>query len=48
MARIFQTEDNTDEYLAIVNGEHVKFSAKGQYTIETAWQLVDKVFDSSL
>jgi hypothetical protein len=43
--KIFQTEDNTDEYLAIVNGEHVEFSAKGQYTVETAWQLVDLEFD---
>ena len=41
-------ENNSDEYWAIVNGEDVKFSVKGQYTIETAWQLIDKEFESSL
>jgi hypothetical protein len=46
--KIFQTEDNNDEYLAIVNGEYVEFSVKGQYTVETAWQLVDIEFESSL
>ncbi len=46
--KIFQTEDNSDEYLAIVNGESVEFSVKGQYTIETAWQLIEKEFDSPL
>ncbi len=46
--KIFQTEDNNDEYLAIVNGEYVEFSVKGQFTVETAWQLVDIEFESSL
>jgi hypothetical protein len=46
--KIFQTEDNNDEYLAIVNGEYVEFSVIGQYTVETAWQLVDLEFESSL
>ena len=46
--KIFQTEDNNDEYLAIVNGEYVEFSVKGQYTVETAWQLLDIEFESSL
>ena len=46
--KIFLTESNSDEYLAIVNGEYVEFSVKGQYTIETAWQLIEKEFESSL
>ena len=46
--KIFLTESNSDEYLAIINGEPVEFSVKGQYTIETAWQLVEKEFESSL
>jgi len=46
--KLFLTESNSDEYLAIVNGEFVEFSVKGQYTIETAWQLIEKEFESSL
>ena len=46
--KISLTESNSDEYLAIVNGESVEFSVKGQYTIETAWQLIEKEFESSL
>ena len=46
--KLFLTESNSDEYLAIVNGEFVEFSVKGQYTIETAWQLLEKEFESSL
>ena len=46
--KIFLTENNSDEYLAIINGESVEFSVKGQYTIETAWQLIEKDFESSL
>ena len=46
--KISLTESNSDEYLAIVNDESVEFSVKGQYTIETAWQLIEKEFESSL
>jgi len=46
--QISLTESNNDEYLAIINGEPVEFSVKGQYTIETAWQLIEKEFESSL
>ena len=46
--KISLTESNSDEYLAIVNGEFVEFGVKGQYTIETAWQLIEKEFESSL
>ena len=46
--KISLTESNSDVYFAIVNGEDVEFSVKGQYTVETAWQLVDLEFESSL
>ena len=46
--KIFLTENNSDEYLAIINGESVEFSVKVQYTIETAWQLIDKNFERYL
>ena len=46
--KILLTESNSDVYFAIVNGEDVEFSVKGQYTVETAWQLVDLEFESSL
>ena len=46
--KISLTESNSDEYLAIINDGPVEFSVKGQYTIETAWQLIEKEFESSL
>ncbi len=46
--KLYLTEENRDVYLAIINGEHVKHSIKGQFTVETAWQLVEKSFESSL
>ncbi len=46
--KITLSESNSDEYFAIVNGEHIEFSTTGQYTIETAWQLIEKKFESSL
>jgi hypothetical protein len=45
---IFLTESNSDEYLAIVNGEDVEFSVKGVYTIETSWQLHDHEFEGKI
>ena len=46
--KLYLTEENRDVYLAIINGDHVKHSIKGQFTVETAWQLVEKSFESSL
>ena len=46
--KISLTESNSDEYLAIVNGEFVEFSVKGQYTIETPWQLLEHELHSTL
>ncbi|MCH8832788.1 MAG: hypothetical protein IIA81_00670 [Thaumarchaeota archaeon] len=46
--QLFRSEVNSDIYQTIVNGENVKFSAKGMITVETAWSLVEKEFQSSL
>jgi hypothetical protein len=42
-----QTEDNSDEYNTIVNGQPIQFSAKGKIIVESAWSLVEKEFDTS-
>lgn len=46
---IFQllSSASPDAYSAIVNGEPVKFSAKGKMVIESAWSLVEKDFEIS-
>ena len=42
------TDDTKDVYEAIANGESVGYRANGQYTIESAWQVIDIKFDSSI
>jgi len=42
------TDDRKDVYEAIVAGESLDYRVTGQYTIETAWQVIDMQFDSSL
>ena len=42
--KIDLTEENENEYMKIVNGERVVYSADGLYTIETAWQVIDVEF----
>ena len=42
------TDDNKDVYEAIAAGESVDYRVTGQYTIETAWQVIDMQFDSSI
>jgi len=41
------TDDIKDVYEAIAAGESLDYRVTGQYTIETAWQVVDIQFDSS-
>ena len=43
-----QTDDVKNIYEAIAAGESLDYSATGQYTIETAWQVIDIQFDSSI
>ncbi len=42
------TDDIKDVYEAIANGESVDYRVIGQYTVETAWQVIDVEFDSSI
>jgi len=42
------TDDIKDIYEDISNGENLHYSVNGQYTIETAWQVIDIDFDSSI
>ena len=46
--QLFRSEVNSDIYQTIVNEENVEFSAKGIITVETAWSIVEKEFQSSL
>ena len=42
------TDDIKDVYEAIAAGESLDYRVIGQYTIETAWQVIDIQFDSSI
>ena len=42
------TDGIKDIYEAIAAGESLDYRVTGQYTIETAWQVIDVEFDSSL
>ena len=51
LKNIFQlilTESNAPEYRSIIEGESVQYSVEGIVTVETAWSLVEKEFESSL
>ena len=51
LKNIFQlilTETNAPEYRSIVEGESLQYTAKGIVTVETAWSLVEKDFESSI
>ena len=43
-----QTDDVKNIYEAIAAGESLDYRVIGQYTIETAWQVIDVEFDSSI
>ena len=43
-----QTDDVKNIYEAIAAGESLNYRVIGQYTIETAWQVIDIQFDSSI
>ena len=42
------TDEIKDIYDAIAAGESLDYRVTGQYTIETAWQVIDTEFDSSI
>lgn len=37
----------TDEYNSIINGQQLQYSAKGKMVVESAWSLVEKQFETS-
>ena len=43
-----QTDDVKNIYEAIAAGESLDYRVIGQYTIETAWQVIDVQFESSI
>ena len=43
-----QSDDIKDVYEAIAAGESLDYRVIGQYTIETAWQVIDVQFESSI
>jgi hypothetical protein len=51
LKNIFQlilTESNASEYQSIIKGESLQYTVKGIVTVETAWSLVEKEFESSI
>jgi len=42
------TDDKKDVYEAIAAGDSIDYRVTGQYTIETAWQVIDILIDSSI
>lgn len=42
------TDQVADVYSAIINGEHVSYKITGQVSVESAWSIVEKQFESTL
>ena len=42
------TDDIEDVYNALAAGENLDYRGVGQYTVETAWQVIDMQFESSI
>lgn len=42
------TDQIADTYSSIVNGEHVAYKTTGQVSVESAWSIVEKQFESTL
>lgn len=41
------SDNIADEYNSIIDGQELKYTAKGKIVVESAWSLVEKQFDSS-
>ncbi|MBM2851487.1 MAG: hypothetical protein HW420_34 [Candidatus Nitrosotenuis sp.] len=41
------SDNIADEYNSIINGQELKFNAKGKMTVESAFSLVEKEFETS-
>ncbi len=46
--QLVMSETNASEYQSIIEGESLQYTVKGIVTVETAWSLVEKEFESSL
>ena len=46
--QLILTDSNSQEYQAITEGKAVQYSVEGIITVETAWALVEKEFQSSM
>jgi len=46
--QLILSDNNVQEYQSITNEEKVQYSVKGEVTVETAWSLIEKNFESSL
>lgn len=45
---LVKSESNSDVYQMIVDGKDMQYSVEGNITVETAWALIEKDFQSSL
>ncbi len=45
---LVKSETNSDVYQMIVDGNNIQYTVEGNITIETAWALIEKDFQSSL
>ena len=45
---LVRSEANSDVYQMIVDGNNIQYTVEGNITIETAWALIEKDFQSSL
>ena len=51
LKNIFQlilSDTNAPEYKSIIEGKSLQYSVKGIVTVETAWSLIEKEFESSI
>lgn len=46
--QLILSDDIAQEYQAIINGETLQYSSEGVITVETAWSLIEKDFQSSM
>ena len=46
--QLVDTEQISNEYQAIINGQPVSYKTTGQVTVESAWTLITKDFESTL
>jgi len=45
---LVKSEENSDVYQMIIDGKSVQYNVEGNITIETAWAVLEKDFQSSL